>query len=160
MANPITTEKIQHWLLTGVDEFTNVTEAIAFDPSVDLTTYDPSYKDRLNQPSYVTGKKTTVEAEIDLLDDGDLHAFLIDNEDNINVETEIVRVYMFDEVMAGETGTGTYRAKKAAFNMTLNPIDGAAGEVLKATGTFSMTSDGWTEGVFDPDTTTFTPDAE
>ena len=159
MANPITTENIQHWMRTATspaDVFTNVTEAVKFDPAVDLQTYDPKYKDRLNQPSYVTGKKTTIEFEIDYFDDGDVVDFLVLNEDVINVETEIVRVYMMTAAESPATG---YVAKLATFSMNQNPIDGAAGEVLKLTGTLAMTSDGWETGTFDPDTATFTPDA-
>jgi hypothetical protein len=159
---PITTDQMQYWMKTGSSAFTNVTEAVAFDPSTDLQTYDPTYKDRFNQPSFVIGKKTTIEFEIDLDKAGTLSAYLMDNEDGINVETEIIRVAMFDEVMTGTPaeGTGTYRAKKATFSMNQNPIDGPAGEVLRATGTLAMTSGDWTLGVFDPETATFTPDPE
>jgi hypothetical protein len=152
----LTTDKIQYWLKTGASTFTRVTEDSAFDPAVDLTTYDPSYKDRMNQPSYVTGKKTTVEFDIDLLEGGTLQDYLQANEDVVNVATELVRVKMYVPATTPAVG---YVAKKAAFNMNVNPIDGSAGEALKATGTLAMTSDGWTSGTFDPDTATFTPDA-
>lgn len=148
----LTTDKLQYWLKTGENAFTRVTEDSAFDPSVDTTTYDPSYKDRLNQPSYVTGKKTTVEFDIDLIDGGTLQEWFQANEDAINVPTELIRVKMYKPAQGGG-----FAAKKAAFNMNCNPIDGSAGEALKATGTLSMTSDGWTEGTFDPETKTFTP---
>jgi hypothetical protein len=95
-------------------------------------------------------------SEIDLMDAGDLSTYLVANEDGINVETEIVRVYMFKPATTPATG---YVAKRATFSMNQTPIDGAAGEVLKAKGTLSMTSDGWEAGTFDPDTATFTPAA-
>lgn len=149
----ITTDQIQYWLKTGL-VFVRVTEDNAFDPSTDLNTYDPTYKDRINQPSYVTGKKTTIELDIDLIDPGALQTWLMENEDAVNVPTEIVRVMMFKPATAPAIG---FVAKKAAFSLTQNPIDGSAGEAAKATGTLLMTSDGWTAGTFDPQTATFTP---
>lgn len=215
-SNLVTTEEIQYWMKTGTSTFTKVSEDSAFDPSVDLQTYDPSYKDRINQPSYVTGKKTSIEMDVDMLESGAFQDFLLASEDVTNVETEIVRVMMFRpragtwaattaktvglRVVGGTniyecivggttgataptwpttgtvvdgtvtwkyirsatgypTGTGGYEAKKAAFNLNLNPLDGSAGEAIKATGTLTMTSDGWSAGSFDPVTATFTPAA-
>jgi hypothetical protein len=213
MASLITTDQIQYWMkLDGV--FVRVTENNAFDPSTDLETYDPKYKDRVNQPSYVTGKKTSIEMDIDLIDPGELQSWLIAHEDEVNVEVDIVRVFSFrpavpdwaattahtvgqrvigstniyECTVAGTTGSseptwpssgtvtdGTatwtyvgsaeghpvgasgYAAKKATFTLTQNPIDGPAGEAAKATGTLNMKSDGWTEGLFDTGTKTFTP---
>lgn len=152
MGDLVTTDQIQYWIKAGAD-FVRVTENSAFDPSSDLSTYDPTYKDRVNQPSYVTGRKTTIEMDIDLVTPGTLQDWLLANEDVVNVETEVVRVMMFSPAVPGPG----YEAKKATFNLTQNPIDGSAGEAVKLTGTLSMTSDGWTVGVFDPDTATFTP---
>lgn len=152
MGDIVTTDQIQYWIKAGAD-FVRVTENSAFDPSSDLSTYDPTYKDRVNQPSYVTGKKTTIEMDIDLIDPGTLQEWLLANEDEVNVATEVVRVMMFQPATPGPG----YEAKKAAFNLTQNPADGSAGEAVKLTGTLAMTSDGWTAGVFDPDTATFTP---
>lgn len=212
----ITTEKVQYWLQTSTGVYTRVTEDSTFDPSSDLTTYDPKYKDRVVQPSYVTGRKNTVEFEIDLIEGGTLHEFLIANEDVANVPTELVRVFEAhpaypahavstayvegDHVIAdgklfvcSEAGTsgdpaptwpgtgtvtdgtaewtyvsgasymaigteGSFEAKKAACLMTQNPIDGAPSEVLRASGTLTMT-EAWTAGTFDPATATFTPAA-
>lgn len=211
----ITTDLMQYWLKTGTSTFTQVTEDITFDPASDLTTYDPKYKDRVIQPSYVTGKKNTVEFEIDLIEAGVLAEYLRANEDETNVATEIVRVFMAypcypawiastaytlgDHVVADSklyectaagtsgataptwpssgtvtdgtvvwtyvgagshypTGTeGSYEAKKAAFVMNQNPLDGTAGEALRASGTLTMTDTAWTEGTFAPATATFTP---
>lgn len=152
MGDIVTTDQIQYWIKAGAD-FVRVTENSAFDPSSDLSTYDPTYKDRINQPSYVTGKKTTIEMDIDLIDPGTLQDWLLANEDNVNVATEVVRVMMFKAAVPGPG----YEAKKADFNLTQNPVDGSAGEAVKLTGTLSMTSDGWAAGVFDPATATFTP---
>ena len=52
---------------------------------------------------------------------------------------------------------GTSTAKEAKFAMTESPIDGDAEGPLKAKGTLSMTSDGWTKGTFDEAAKTFTP---
>jgi hypothetical protein len=214
----ITAEKVQYWLKTGTSTYTRVTEDSAFDPASDLTTYDPTYKDRVIQPSYVTGRKNTVEFEIDLLEGGVLHEFLLANEDVANVPTELIRVLeahpaypawitatayaLGDHIIEADklyvcttagtsgaseptwpsTGTvtdgttlvwtyvsaaahlpigteGSYEAKKADFVMTQNPIDGAAGEAVRASGTLTMTSTSWTAGTFDPSTATFTPES-
>ena len=213
----ITTEKVQYWLKTADATYTRVTEDSAFDPESDLNTYGPTYKDRVVQPEYVTGRKNTVEFEIDLLEGGTLHEFLIANEDVANVPTELIRVFeahpaypewaattvytagqhviadgkLYIVTTAGTTGAaapvwpssgtvedgtvtwtyvssashlpigteGTYEAKKAAFVMTQNPIDGAAGEAIRATGTLTMTDTAWIHGTFDPDTATFTPES-
>lgn len=154
----VTTDKIQYYLKTD-ETFTRVSENSAFDPATDITTYDPSYKDRMNQPSFVTGKKTSVEFDIDIVEQQELQEWFIANEDAVNVPTEIVRVMMFRPVMdtVDPQMIVGYEAKKAAFNMTQNPLDGSAGEVIKTTGTLSMTSDGWTEGTFDVETNTFAP---
>lgn len=159
MAELITTDKIQYWMKTEASTFVRVTEDIVFDPADDKQRYNPTYKDRLNQPEYVTGHKVSIPFEIDLLTPGALQTYLLANEDELNVETEVIRVLMFQEVMAGEplAGTGTYEAKKATFNMNQDPIDGSAGEAVRLTGTLNMTSDGWTAGTFDPETATFTP---
>jgi hypothetical protein len=211
MTDLITTDQIQYWMeCDGV--FVRVTEDNAFDPSTDLNTYDPKYKDRINQPSYVTGKKTTIDMDIDLVDPGVLQAWLLAHEDGVNVATRIARVMMFaqaaaawaathlqalgDEItdgvdiyvctQAGTTGStaptwshtgsltdGTakwtyveplgitpigsgYAAKVADFTLTQKPVDGKAGEAARATGTLSMTSDGWASGTFDPETAEFT----
>jgi hypothetical protein len=215
----ITTEKIQYWLKTGTSTYTKVTEDVTFDPSSELNTYDPTYKDRVVQPSYVTGRKNTVEFEIDLIEGGVLHEFLLENEDVANVATEVVRVFeahpaypewaaetaytlgkrviadgkLYECTTAGTSGAtaptwpgtgtvadgtgdlvwtyvasasyfaigaeGSFEAKKAAFVMTQNPVDGAAGEALRASGTLTMTDEAWTIGTFDPATATFTPEA-
>ena len=212
----ITIDKVQYWIKTAT-AFVRATEVNAFDPSTDLPTYDPTYKDRVNQPSYVTGKKTTIDMDIDLITPGALQDWLLANEDTVNLTTEIVRVLTFlpayptwvlstvtalnkyiiaggnvyKATTAGTTGavapvwpaTGTvtdatvvwtyvssaanypigvlgdYAAKKAAFTLTQNPIDGSAGEAVKCTGTLLMTSDGWTAGTFNTATATFTPGA-
>lgn len=152
----ILADQQQYWLKTGESTFTRVTEDSTFDPSTDQTTYDPSYKDRRNQPSYVTGQKTTVEFDIDMIEGGTLQSYLEANEHVPNVATELIRVKMYKPATAPAVG---YEAHKAAFSMNMNPLDGPAGEALKATGTLSMTSDGWTKGTFDPETATFTPEA-
>lgn len=115
----------------------------SFNPSRDNKTYEPSYKARQNQPSWVVSTKTNVEFDIDIVDSAALQEFFKTNEDNLNVETEIIRVWY-----ATPTGTGTvtYPAKKAAFLMNMNPLDGEAGQPMKATGTLSMQDQEWTEG--------------
>lgn len=153
MLKLITPDQIQYWMRAGVP-LVRVTESNAFNPTTDLTTYDPTYKDRVNQPSYVTGKKTTIEMDIDLIDPGPLQTWLMENEDAVNVPTEIVRVMMFKAATPPSAG---FEARRAEFTLTQNPIDGSAGEAARATGTLSMTSDGWTPGTFDPGTATFTP---
>ena len=215
MADLITTDKIQYYLKTGDSTYVRVTEDLVFDPADEPQTYAPSYKDRLNQPEYITGHKISIPFEIDMLDPGDLQEFLLANEDGTNIATEVIRVLMFrpalpewaasteyslgDKVIASDKvyecttagtsgteaptwpasgtvtdgttlvwtyvssstgyviGTAGYSAKKAAFNLNQNPLDGASGEAVRATGTLRMTDDGWTEGTFDTSSKTFTP---
>lgn len=95
MAELITTDKIQYWMKTGESTFVRVTEDIVFDPADDKQRYNPTYKDRLNQPEYVTGHKVSIPFEIDLLTPGALQTYLLANEDELNVETEVIRVLMF-----------------------------------------------------------------
>lgn len=154
----VTTDRIQYYLKAG-DTFVRVSEDSAFDPKTDLSTYEPSYKDRMNQPSFVTGKKTSVEFDIDIVEEQALQEFFMAHEDDVNVPVDLVRVMMFRPVFDATDTTKVigYEAKKAAFSMTQNPLDGSAGEVIKATGTLTMSSDGWTEGTFDIDTKSFAP---
>lgn len=152
---PVFTNVLQYYMDTSdsaeTPVYTNVTEDTAFDPSSDITTYDPKYKDRINQPSYVSGKKTTIEMDIDIIKNQPFQVWLLKHEDDVNVPTSVVRVWMDEET------SGAYKAKMANFVMTEKPIDGPSGEALKATGTLTMTSDKWTEGTFNPTTKAFTP---
>lgn len=211
----IGTDELQYFMsFDAGTTFMQVTEDSEFEPATDLSTYDPTYKDRTNQPSFVTGVKTKVEFNIDIYDPSPLQAELIAKEDEINVPVDLVRVMMFrpvvpaweattpyilgDKVISGlniyvcstagtsgaasaptttvvaitdgtakwdfvslaeGTTVGTppgFTAKKATFAMSQNPINGGAGEALQATGTLSMTSDGWTAGTFNTTTKAFT----
>jgi len=130
--------------------YERVTEDSSFDPSSEQTTYSPSYKDRHVQPEYVTGKKITVDFEIDIMEDQSLQDWFKTHEWDDNVATKLVRVDT-------SGGTGTARpAIMAAFTMNQSPIDGAAGEALKAKGTLKMTDAAWTVGTFNETTKAFT----
>ena len=150
------TDTYQYYLDTSDAEtavYTRVTEDSTFNPAVDQTTYSPSYKDRTVQPEYVTGTKVTVEFNIDVMGDQTLQDWMRTHEWDINVPTKLVRV---------DTSKGTKGARPAimaAFAMNENPIDGAAGEALKATGSLKMTDAGWTKGTFNEDSCSFTADA-
>lgn len=110
----------------------------SFNPARDNTTYDAAYKARKNQPSWVVSSKTTVEVDIDIVDDATLQEWFKTHEDDFNTEVEILRVW--------KTGTSPYDAKKAAFVWNGNPIDGEASAPARVTGTMSMIDDGWTLG--------------
>lgn len=153
MANLLTTDVFQYYLDTSdaaEPVYTRVTEDSSFNPSADKTTYSPSYKDRKVQPEYVVGKKIAVEYDIDILDDQALQDWFRAHEWDDNVPTRLVRV---DRSSGSEAERP---AIMAAFVMNENPIDGAAGEALKATGTLTMTDADWTTGTFNESTKAFT----
>lgn len=129
-----------------------VTDDEGFNPANDDSSYEPKYKCNKTNPKYVTGRKTTIEVDIDIVEGQELQTWLKKHEDDINVPTSVVRVWRF--------GDGTATAKQGNFAMTLAPIDGDAEGALKAKGTLSMTSDGWTAGTFDESTKTFTVKTE
>lgn len=110
----------------------------AFDPSADNEEYAPKWKARKTQPTFVTGRKYSIDFDIDLVEGSDIGDFMLENEDDVNVPVEVLRVW--------KTGSSPYKAKKAAFQMTESPIDGAANEPARATGTMTMLDDGWTNG--------------
>lgn len=130
-------------------KYVRVTDDEGFNPSNEDSTYSPKYKCNKTNPEYVTGRKTSIDMDIDIVEDQELQDWLRKHEDDINVPTSVVRVWSFPD--------GTQEAKKADFAMTLNPIDGEAEGALKATGKLSMTSDGWISGTFADGT--FTPGA-
>lgn len=144
------------WFIDTADgaeapKYVRVTDDESFNPSNEDNKYSPKYKCNMTNPERITGRKTSIEFDIDIIADQGLQEWLIKHEDDINVPTSVVRVWGFPD--------GTSTAKKADFAMTESPIDGEAEGALKATGTLSMTSDGWTEGSFDENTGVFTPKA-
>lgn len=136
--------KIQYAL--GVADETGtlhrVTEDTSFNPSTDAKTYEPSYKDRVNQPVYTTGVKNTWEIDIDHVDGSPVQEFLYGIEDALNTETDLVRI---DEFKPG-TAAGSFKAKKCRVSITMNQIDAESEGMVKHTGTATMISDGWTHG--------------
>lgn len=155
MPAPSFTYQIQ-WYIDIADgaetgkKYVRVTEDEAFDMDTDESTYSPSYKCNKVNPEYVTARKVTVDFDVDIVDGQDLQEWFKKHEDDMNVPTSVVRVW--------EDAEGNVvAAKKADFAMTEKPIDGEAEGALKATGTLTMTSDGWTEGTFDKATNTFVP---
>jgi len=150
------TDKFQYWLKTGASVFTRVTENTVFDPSTNRKTYETNYKDRVNQSIHAISKTTTIAFDIDMLESGELQTYLEANEDVMNVATEVVRVSMHKPATLPAVG---YEAKKAAFVMNQDPLDGDAADRLRARGELTMTDIEWTAGTFDPATATFTPEA-
>lgn len=136
--------KIQYAL--GVDDeagtLQRVTEDTSFNPSTDLKTYEPSYKDRVNQPVYTTGAKNSWEIDIDHVDGSAVQEFLYDIEDALNTETDLVRIDEFKP----DSASGGFKAKKCRVSITMNQIDAEAEGMVKHTGTATMISDGWEHG--------------
>lgn len=160
MADMIPTADMEYYLKTGVSTFTKLENLKDFSPSADKQTYERKYKDRVNTSEVVTGVKYSFEAEVELEESGTLHTFLETNEDALNVPTEIVRVKKFRPgVDASGNPTTSYEARKAAFVLNVDPIDGSAGEFLAVKLTLGMTDEAWTAGTFDTATSTFTPGA-
>lgn len=131
-------------------KFVRVTDDESFNPTNDDSKYTPKYKCNKTSPEYTSARKTSIEMDIDMVENQELQDWLMRHEDDVNVPTKVVRVWSFSD--------GTSTAKEADFAMTLNPIDGDAEGALKAKGTLSMTSDGWTKGKFDPTNGVFTPE--
>lgn len=139
----------------GADDgprFVRVTDDEAFNPTNDDAKYEPKYKCNKTSPSYTASRKTSIDIDIDMLENQQLQDWLMLHEDDANVPTTVVREWTFSD--------GTATAKKAGFAMTLNPIDGDAEGALKAKGTLSMTSDGWVRGTFDPQNGVFTAEGQ
>ena len=142
-AAPMWTYEMKYFIntsSTSTPVWTFVDYDSSFDPSRDNDEYEASYKARKTQPKWVTSQSFNIEFDIDIVANETLQAWFIEHEDDTNVPTDILRVWPI------EVSSGTYPAKMAAFNMTENPLDGAAGEPVKATGTMSMIDDGWTVG--------------
>lgn len=132
-------------------KFVRVTDDESFNPSNDDSTYEPKYKCSKTSPKYTSARKTSIDIDIDMVENQELQDWLMRHEDDVNVPTKVVRAWSFSD--------GTVTAKMADFAMTLNPIDGDAEGALKAKGTLSMTSDGWTKGTFDPQNSVFAPES-
>lgn len=153
---PTWTYEVEYWLNTtpaSTATWVFVDFDTSFNPSKDNTEYSPSYKARKIQPSWVVGSKITVDFDIDIVENAALQNFFKTNEDVMNAPCEIMRVW--------KTGSTPFAAKKAAFSCNINPLDGDAGSAVHATGTMTMTDDGWTVGTaaYTNGVPTFTPSA-
>lgn len=143
MASPTWTYEVRYYLdtsSTSTPAWTFVDYDSAFDPSRDNDEYEASYKARRTQPKWVTSQSFNIEFGIDIVENETLQDWFVAHEDDVNQPTKVLRVW------PEEVSSGTYPAKMAAFNMTENPLDGGAGEPVKATGTLNMIDDGWTIG--------------
>lgn len=141
---PMWTYEVKYFINTGTSSskvWTFVDYDSTFDPSRDNETYEASYKARKTQPKWVTSSTFTIDFEIDIVDGEDLQTYFVNNEDNLNVETELLRVWPV------AVSSGSYPAKFATFSMNMDPLDGGAGEPVKAKGTLDMIDDGWTVGI-------------
>jgi hypothetical protein len=136
---------------SGTPNYVRVKSDNAFDPSVDRDEYSPSYKSAKNSPTYSKGKKTKVDVNLDCESEDDtLHAWFVSHEDDDNVPTRMIRVW----VTKGASGARTAKMAECIWNG--NPLDGDADSPLNITGTLSMKSSEWTPGTFDESTSTFT----
>ena len=159
MSEPVWTHQVQYYIKTGetgsnpaTPVYTLIDYDSSFNPSKDISYYEPEYKARENQPKWATSVKTSIDFDIDIVENETLQEWFKTNEDVLNVETEVIRVW---ETASSEPTAG-YPAKKAAFVMNCNPLDGDAGSAVHATGTLEMTSNGWTAGTFKTSNGTFT----
>lgn len=122
-------------------EFANL---LSWDQSTDSNNYEPSYIDKKNSPKFTLSKDFNVDYELDLYRNNELSAYLVEHEDEEDIQVDVVRVYNW----LGEKGKAT--AKKAAFLLTPNPVsNGTAGEPGKLSGTLNMKDDAWTKGTWD-----------
>lgn len=155
---PIYSEQLQYWLdiSDAADEsgYENTAGVLTWTPSATLSEYKPAFLERAISPTFKRTSGYTIDSQFAAMSDEPTHEYFIAHEDMTNVVTNVVRVDMFDPV------TGGYRARRAAFYMTVAPLTQNANEPFKIPPTFNMTDDGWTHGVFNVDTRTFTPDSE
>lgn len=135
----------------GTPTFAQVAGYTAFDGSADISNYEPEYKDTRSMPSYPINKREQIEFEVDYDDAGSFTSFLDTMEDNLDAQVILVKVKAW--------GTAPYEAKQGTFSISLNPLDGAAGEALRHTGTLTLIGE-WTTGTFDTSTKAFTADVE
>jgi hypothetical protein len=153
MTEPIYTYDLQYYIDIADDDtpdYTNVTEDTAFDPNREYGTYSPTYKNRKVQPEYDTTAKYGIDMDIDIYENQPFQDWLVLHEDHKDVPTSVIRIW-------AKQGTATARpAKRAYFGMTLDPLDGPAGEPIKGKGKLKMTSDGWQEGLFNETSKAFT----
>ena len=136
------------------DTLLRITEDTAFDPKVDLETYDPKYKDRTVQPSNVLGEKATYDYDIDHNVGSPMQEALYAIEDERNVPGKVMRVDMFKKQGEG------FAAKMSDCSWTPNPIDAKPGEPINHTGICTRTG-AWIFGIAtlsaDMATATFVP---
>lgn len=153
--------EIQHYLAFMSDESwgqnLRVTEDTQFDTSNDDSTYEPEYLDRKVQPTYVMGRKTTIEFEVDAVLPGDIQKALYEVEDELNVPVLYTRAVGVDFATGASLPATSLKAKQAEGVLTMNPISGEASGPAKLTGSVKITGD-WTYGTFDSSTNVFTAD--
>lgn len=152
--------EVQHYLAFRGDGGTfgsnlRVTEDTSFEASNDDSTYEPEYLDRKVQPSYVMGRKTTIEFEIDAVLPGDIQAKLYEVEDELNVPVLYTRTVGVDFETGEALPATALAAKQAQGTLTMNPISGEASGPAKLTGTLTLTTE-YTKGTFNSTTKAFT----
>lgn len=79
------------------------------------------------------------------------------NSGTVTDGAELVWTYASAQGQTPVGADGSYGARKAAFVLNVDPIDGAAGEFLAAKFVLGRTDEAWAEGTFDTATATFTP---
>ena len=108
---PVFTYETQWYLEPKEGKFAGqvlkISEDTEFEPESDTSTYDPTYKDRANQPSYVTGRKFSISYSIDHMIGNDLQEFLYAIEDRYNFPITLYRV---DEFEAATTVPADWKA--------------------------------------------------
>lgn len=144
-------DKIQYFIGTDdvEDVLHRVTEDTSWNPSSDPKTYEPSYKDRINQPKYNTGSSTSYEIDIDHVAGNPVQEFLYSIEDKPNTVVPMVRADIFkpQTMSVDSEEVKGYAAKKCDISISMNPIDAEAEGAVHHTGTADMASDGWVYGV-------------
>lgn len=121
-------------------EFDNLT---GFDASSDSDTYEPEYINRKTSPKFTLAQNFSVEYTIDLYRNNTLSSYLIEHEDETDIEVELLRVY---------TWLGTEKAmtaKKALCLLTPNPVDKSnANQPGQLSGTINRKDEDWTKGTW------------
>ena len=151
--------EVQHYLefqgTNGWDTPVRVTEDSTFSTTNDDQTYEPSYLDRKIQPTFIMGRKVSIEFEVDAVLPGDIQAKLAACEDELNVPVRYTRTLAVD-METGEALASTARAAKRAEGvLTMKPFSGDAGSPVKLGGTVKLMSE-YEYGTFNSSTSAFT----
>lgn len=156
-AVPVWGYELEHYVNIGTTESANwikATELLSWEMAGEAKTYEPSWIDRKNNPTFTYGRSCTINFEKDTMRGGAIESWIMNNRNKIEIPCQIARVFTWLD--AGEEGGNQCVADLAAFNFSPNaPHNNNQGQPVNMSGTFNMSDDDWTEGKWDLTTNTF-----